>query len=77
MAGPCEVAFETAICEPLASASGYTAVKTGNAADRHADGGDDGVSTDLGQKARYVEDAVVKTVAGFANSPMAARCWSV
>ena len=69
MAGPCEVAFETAICESLASASGYTAVKTGNSADRHAASGDDGLSADLEQKVRYVEDAIVKTVAGFANSP--------
>ncbi len=47
MAGPSEHAFEMAICESLAGAGGYAAVKVGNAAARHADGSDDGFSADL------------------------------
>ncbi len=43
MAGPSEHAFETAICESLLSAGGYTRVKVGNAADR-----DDDFSAELG-----------------------------
>jgi hypothetical protein len=40
--GPSERAFETAICESLVGAGGYSAVKIGNAADR-----DDDFSADL------------------------------
>jgi len=43
---PSEQAFETAICESLVTSGGYTAVKVGNAADRHAGDGDD-FSADL------------------------------
>lgn len=47
MAGPSEYAFELAICKSLAGTGGYSAIKVGNAATRHADGGDDDFVADL------------------------------